>query len=716
MPDAPGPLDEAIDRLSRGDVRGAGDIPRRVDPVVDAVAVAAAAAGSGTVRAADPEVEVGLDPVDAVVAASGMMAWRVGLVGRWWTAVTGPLVIRTGSGPAAVISGPHSDDVVDAVTRRTRRLDRRSARDASGPAVALARELPAYSRWWRLVVWSLGRRRSDVWLLLALGLVGGIAGLLLPLATGAIFESAVPSGDADRVAAILVAFFIGSAGAAVLMLARGLLVVRIRDRSDSVLAPAVMAHVLRLRAAFFRSRTTGDVVNRALSVDAARHQVDDTVLAMLVTAAFGLVNLFYLIAADPAIGMVCAVATAVAVGVSATVELRTRSLLPRVLEARSRSDATLLGLLGSLVSWRVAGAEDRALARWATDQGESTSALHARLRAITLTGPVNVAAPLLVVVVFICAVILLPGVKLQPGSTSAPGVFLALYAAVAQLALAMMALSTQLVALSELGPVLARLQPVIAEPRERTGPTQPSGRLTGAMALSQVVFGYRRDQPALLDGLSLSIEPGEFVAVVGPSGGGKSTLMRLLLGFEEPWDGSVSFDGRDLAGLDPGSVRRQLGVVLQASRPLGVTVRECVTGPRRMDDDAVWSLLEEAGLGDDVRQMPDALDAPVGDHGLLLSGGQRQRLMIAGALAGHPRVLLLDEATSALDNVTQAVVMRTILSYPATRLVVAHRMTTVKGADRVVVVADGRIVEEGTPATLLAAGGLFTRLAQRQQV
>ena len=270
--------------------------------------------------------------------------------------------------------------------------------------------------------------------------------------------------------------------------------------------------------------------------------------------------------------------------------------------------------------------------------------------------------------------------------------------------------------LSELGPVLSRLRPVATEPRERAGSAQPPGRLAGAMTLSNVVFGYRRDQAPLLDGLSLSVEPGEFVAVVGPSGGGKSTVMRLLLGFEEPWDGSVTYDGRDLARLDPAAVRRQMGVVLQSSRPLGATVRECVTGPRRMDDGEVWALLEEAGLGDDVRDMPERLHAPVGDHGLALSGGQRQRLMIAGALAGRPRILLMDEATSALDNLTQAVVMRTVMSSPATRVIVAHRMSTVRDADRIVVVAGGRIAEEGTPAALLAADGHFARLARRQEV
>ncbi len=708
-------LDEAVDRLSRDRDRGAVDIPRRDDPVLDAVALAAAAAGC-TARPADPEVEAGLGPEDAVIAASGLMSWGVALTGRWWKAVTGPLLVRTSSGPAAVVPGPGGNEVVDAVTRRVRRLGRGSARDLDARALALARNLPADTRWWHLVAWSLGGRWSDLWLLLILGVVGGFAGLLLPLATGAIFESAVPNGDVQRIIAILIAFAIGSAGVGALLLARGLLVVRIRDRSDAVLAPAVIAHLLRLPATFFRARSTGDVMNRALSVDAARQQVDDSVLAALVTAAFGLVNLVYLIAADARIGLVSAVATVAALGASVSVQLRARALLPRLLEARSQSDATLLSLLGSLVSWRITGAEDRALARWATDQGESTTALSSRLRAISLTGPVDVAAPAVVVVAFTVAVILLPGARLQPGSTGAPGVFLALYAAVAQLALAMMALSSQLVSLSELGPVLSRLQPVAAEPRERAAAAAPPGRLSGAVALTQVVFGYRPDQPPLFDGLSLSVEPGEFVAVVGPSGGGKSTVLRLLLGFENPWEGSVTYDGRDLAGLDPAAVRRQMGVVLQSSRPLGATVRECVTGPRRMDDGEVWALLEEAGLGDDVRDMPERLHAPVGDHGLALSGGQRQRLMIAGALAGRPRILLMDEATSALDNLTQAVVMRTVMSSPATRVIVAHRMSTVRDADRIVVVAGGRIAEEGTPAALLAADGHFARLARRQEV
>ncbi len=709
------PLQEAVDTLARGDDRGALDSPRRLDPVRDAVTMAAAAVGT-TARAPDRQLVHDLGEVDATLTASGLMTWGVELAGRWWTALTSPLLVHLASGPAVVLPDAHGGDLVEAGTRTTKRLRRGTADAVSGPCVAVAREIPADTRWWRLLAWSLGRSRGDLWLLLLFGVLGGFAGLLLPLATQAIFEQAVPSGDAGRVAVILVVLALGSTGAAVLVLVRGLLVVRLRDRSDAALGPAVTARLLRLPATFFRRRPVGDVVNRALSVDAARQQVDDSVLAALVTAAFGLVNLLYLLAADLLVGLISTAATVAVLGLSLLLQMRARRLLPSLLEARSRSDATLLAILGSLVTWRVAGAEDRALARWAADQGRSTVALNRRLRAVALTGPNDVAAPLVVVVALVIAVIAVPSAKLEPGASSAPGVFLALYAAVAQLALSMMALSSQLVTLSELGPVLDRLHPVLTEARERTVPVQQPGTLSGAVALEHVVFGYRRDQAPLLDGIDLAVRPGEFVAVVGPSGGGKSTVLRLLLGFDEPWDGAVTYDGRDLAGLDPVAVRRQLGVVLQASRPLGTTVRECVTGPRLMDDDEVWSLLEHAGLADDVSQMPDRLASPVGDHGLLLSGGQRQRLMIAAALAGRPRILMLDEATSALDNVTQRVVMRTVLTYPATRIVIAHRMTTVQDADRVVVVTGGSIAEEGPPADLLAAGGHFARLARRQEV
>jgi len=319
---------------------------------------------------------------------------------------------------------------------------------------------------------------------------------------------------------------------------------------------------------------------------------------------------------------------------------------------------------------------------------------------------VLVAAPIAINVVLILAVV-------GEGVAFTAAAFMSAYVAVVQLTIAMWLLTQNLCLLNEIGPTLERMVPITSTPVERPGPTRAPGSLQGRIQLTDIVFGYDPDQPPLLDGVSISVEPGEFVAVVGPSGSGKTTVMRLILGFETPWSGVVSYDGQDLADLDVAAVRRQMGTVLQASMPFGSTYRECICGPLQMDDDHLWRVIAESGLENEVRER--GLDAPIGDRGGGISGGQRQRLMIARALVSDPRVILLDEATSALDNLTQDIVMRSILGRPVTRIAIAHRLTTVERADRILVVSAGRVVEEGTPSELLASGGHFARLAARQE-
>jgi ABC-type bacteriocin/lantibiotic exporter with double-glycine peptidase domain len=302
------------------------------------------------------------------------------------------------------------------------------------------------------------------------------------------------------------------------------------------------------------------------------------------------------------------------------------------------------------------------------------------------------------------------------GSGFSANEFMPAYAAVIQLTVAMTAFSINVVLLSEVGPVLARALPITTHEVERPSVRRPPGPLAGEIALNDVVFGYDRNSPPQIDGLSLLIPAGQFVALVGSSGSGKSTTMRLILGFEQPWSGVVSYDRNDLVDLDVAAVRRQLGTVLQASRPYGRTFRECICGPLRIPDAALWDVLQRSGLEDAVRRSPDGLDSPIGVDGGDISGGQRQRLMIARALASNPRVVLFDEATSALDNVTQRIVMDTVLGMDVTRVVIAHRLSTIERADRVVVLDSGRIVEDGRPDDLRGGDGHFARLAARQVI
>ncbi|HPZ96074.1 MAG TPA: ATP-binding cassette domain-containing protein, partial [Mycobacterium sp.] len=479
-------------------------------------------------------------------------------------------------------------------------------------------------------------------------------------------------------------------------------------------AHGVLARLLRLRAPFFREHGVGDTTNRALSVATARAQVSDSAIATVVLSVFGLTSMGYLFTAGPVLGAITGLTVLGVLAVSVSIQWRARRILSDLLERRSATDATVLSLLSSLVSWRVAAAEARALRLWARRQQVSTLALRKRLTVVSAAAVVDVAGPTVVLAVFTATVVLVPDGTLTPGSATAPGAFLALYAAVIQVAVAMLALAGNLLTLSEYGPVLRRLEPILTAPVEGATQGPHPGVLCGRVTLNRVTFGYVPGGSPLFTDLSLDVAPGEFVACVGPSGSGKSTLLRLLLGFEDPWTGFVSYDGHALGNLDATAVRRQLGVVLQSSQPLGRTIRECVIADRLVTDDRVWELLSEASLADDVRAMPLGLDTPVGEHGSALSGGQRQRLMVAAALAADPAVMLFDEATSALDNVSQSVVMRSVLASPATRIVIAHRLSTVERADRVVVLAEGRIVEEGKPDELLRLNGRFAQLAARQ--
>jgi ATP-binding cassette subfamily C protein len=220
--------------------------------------------------------------------------------------------------------------------------------------------------------------------------------------------------------------------------------------------------------------------------------------------------------------------------------------------------------------------------------------------------------------------------------------------------------------------------------------------------------------PVVLEDIDLAIKPGEFVAIVGASGSGKSTLLRMLLGFEKPAIGEVLYDGRDLSKLDLRHLRRRIGTVLQGGKLWAGDILTNIAGANNIDANAALEAARRAGLERDLEAMPMGLYTVVGEGLSTLSGGQRQRVLIARALAGAPRILLLDEATSALDNVSQATVLEGLAKLDATRVVIAHRLNTVRDADRIVVLDRGRIVQEGTFDELARASGPFSAMLARQ--
>lgn len=242
-------------------------------------------------------------------------------------------------------------------------------------------------------------------------------------------------------------------------------------------------------------------------------------------------------------------------------------------------------------------------------------------------------------------------------------------------------------------------------------------RLSGGIELSNVSFRYEENGPTIIDGLSLKIRPGQYVAIVGSTGCGKSTLMRLMLGFETPQKGAVYYDGMDIASLDLKSLRRKIGTVMQNGKLFqGDVFSNIIISAPQLTMDEAWDAARLAGIADDIHAMPMGMHTIISEGSGGISGGQRQRLMIARAIAPKPRILMFDEATSALDNITQKIVSESLDSLKCTRIVIAHRLSTIRHCDRIIVLDKGKIIEDGTYEELIDRNGFFAELVERQRL
>jgi ATP-binding cassette subfamily C protein len=383
---------------------------------------------------------------------------------------------------------------------------------------------------------------------------------------------------------------------------------------------------------------------------------------------------------------------------------------PRIEALDGRLSAMTFEIFAGIAKLRAAAAEPRAFAQWYVKYNEfrdanRESALLSNREAVAL----SLLQPAATLVVLALAW------RLSASATLTTGTFVAFHAALFALLGGVHGLVSTALDVVNLKPVWDRARPILDTPPEDAARAGERHDPRGAVRISNLSFAYP-DGPDVLKGIDLEVKPGEFVAIVGASGSGKSTLLRLLLGFDVPATGSIHYDDRDLAVLDLKHLRARLGTVLQGGKLWAGDLLTNIVGTTNAGPEAAMEAARSAGFAADIEAMPMGLYTVVGEGLSTLSGGQRQRVMLARALVGKPRILLLDEATSALDNVSQATVLEGLARLEATRIVIAHRLNTVRDADRIVVLDHGRIVQQGTFRQLAEQRGAFSAMLARQVV
>jgi NHLM bacteriocin system ABC transporter ATP-binding protein len=692
----------------------------RPSPGADQILAACQLIGeiSGMTVVAPPQWSAGqaTDPVRSIARSSNLRVRAVTLTGSWWQgAIDTVLAFRADTGAAVVVvpRGGRGCTLIDPVTGAQTPLPRRGLA-APGPhalrptGYILAPPLPAGSIGvGRLLRYALAGARADVVRMLLFSLVTAGLSLVIPVATGVILGNLVPEGSTKLVLAAGACLFAVVFASTGIMLGRAARLLRLQGRMLSRMQAGLWDRLLSLPAAFFTRYSVADLTQRVTGVEAIQQIVASVGSQTLLSLVMLLSSAALLFAYDVGLATLVLAVTAGAITLSATVTWRQIRALRMMYDAKGEASGVLLQLVLGMDKVRAAAAENRALAAWA---GRFAPQARSLLRSESLSA-IRTALYAALPEVLTLLVFAVVGGNPKMMTTTA---FLAFITALSQITAATTQLDLSLGYALNILPLFDRMRPILAEPLEvQVGATDP-GQLTGRVSLNHVSYAYPGMTEPVLHDLDLEVMPREFVAIVGPSGSGKSTIVRLLLGFDRPQAGTVTFDSKDLATLDARAVRSQIGVAMQNSAVTGGDILSAIIGDWPLTEADAWAAAEQVGLADDIRALPMGMRTMLGENAATFSGGQRQRLVLASAIARNPRLVILDEATSALDSVSQAHVAESFEKLQVTRIVVAHRLSTIRNADRIIVLDGGRIVQEGKFADLVATPGVFQTMVGRQ--
>ena len=653
------------------------------------------------------------EQLEYVLRPTGLMTREVELEEGWQNDAYGPMLgyLKEAGTAVALLPGTiYGYYFKDPATGKRTRITRKTARLFSREALCFYQPLPMK----KLGIPDLLKYMKNsitygdlvviVLATLAVHLVGMIEPRVYSLVTGKILE-----GHNMNLMAGVGVFLLTSAFAAQLIgLVRSLLMQRINTKTSQAVQASVMMRILSLPVSFFRRYSSGELSSRAGSVNSLCSMMLNNILSIGLSSLLSLLYVAQIFSFAPALVWPSLLIILSTVVMSLAVSFVQMGISRKRMKLSAEEQGMSYAILNGIQKIRLSGSEKRIFARWGQHYAKCARLEYNPPLFLKINTVITTAISLIgTIVLYYLAIQTNVGVSQYYAFTAAYGRVMGAFSALAGIA----------VSVASIRPVLEMAEPILKAEPEVAADKQPVDRVTGHIEMSHVSFRYEENTPYVLNDLSLDIKAGEYVAIVGRTGCGKSTLVRLLLGFEKPEKGGIFYDRHDLNSLDPRSLRKHIGVVIQNGQLFQGDIFSNITisAPDLTLDEA-WEAAEIAGIAQDIRDMPMGMQTLISEGQGGISGGQKQRLMIARAVAPKPSILIFDEATSALDNKTQKQVSGALDKLNCTRIVIAHRLSTIRNCDRILVMDKGTIIEEGTYDDLIAQNGHFAELVARQRL
>lgn len=653
------------------------------------------------------------DQLEYALSPSGLMVRDVELDEGWQNDAYGPMLgtlKETGTTVALVPGTLYGYHYKDPLTGKKTRITKKNAGQFARDAICFYQPLPMKKLGISDLILYMKNSitRGDLIAIVLMALAVQLVGMIEPRVYSLVTGKVLHNHNMNLMAGLGV-FLLTSAFAAQLIgMARNLLMQRLETKSSMAVEASVMMRILSLPVSFFRKYSSGELSSRARSVNSLCSMILNSVLSTGLGSIMALLYVAQIFSFAPTLVWPSLIIVLATVGLSIAATLTQVNISRKRMLTSAQEFGLSYAMLGGIQKIRLSGSEKRAFARWGR--------LFAEKARLDYNPPyfLKINTVLITAVSLIGTVVLY---YLAVKSNIGVSQYYAFSAAYGRLMGAFTALTGVVASVASIRPILEMAEPILKAEPELAADKLPVDDVSGQIEISNVSFRYDQSAPYVLNDLSLTIDAGEYVAIVGKTGCGKSTLVRLLLGFEKPERGAIFYDHRELENLDPRSLRKHIGVVAQNGQLFQGDIFSNITisAPHLTLDEA-WEAAEIAGIAQDIREMPMGMRTVISEGQGGISGGQKQRLMIARAIAPKPRILIFDEATSALDNKTQKQVSDALDKLNCTRIIIAHRLSTIRHCDRILVLDKGAITEEGTYDELIEKGGVFAELVDRQRL